>query len=72
MLHSRGLVSRSMRWHGLGAGGPGFILVIGLKRRGRRDMRSFGGAGIRGVFLRRRRDLHLVSAPCEHEKAECQ
>jgi len=72
MLHTRCTVSRRLRRDGLGIGGPGFILVIGMERRGRRHVRSFGGAGIRGVFLRRRRDLYLVGAPCEHEKTECQ
>ncbi len=72
ILRTRDTVSRSVRRDRLGIGGPGFILVIGMERRGRRHVRSFGGAGIRRVFLRRRRDLHLVGAPCEDEKAECQ
>ena len=50
MLHRRGLVSWSVRWHGFRRGCAGFILVIGMERRGRRHVRSFGGAGIRRVF----------------------
>jgi len=72
MLHTRDVVSRSVRRHGLGIGGLGFILVIGMERRGRRHVRSFGGAGIRRMFPRWRRDLHLVGASCEDEKAEYQ
>lgn len=72
ILHTRCTVSRSVRRDGLGIGGLGFILVIGMERWGRRHVRSFGGAGIRRVLLRRRRDLHLIGAPCEDEKDECQ
>ena len=72
MSHSRGIVPRSVRRHGFGVRRTDSILVIGMERRGRRHMRSFGGVGVRRVFARRRRDLHPVGAPRENEQAEYQ
>ena len=70
MLHTRDVVSRSVRRHGFGIGRTGLILIIGLERCRRRHATTFGRAGIRRVFPRRWRDLYLGGAPCEDEQAE--